>query len=502
MNRSHLALPRLSECKGLWLVGLVCLLMTLTTACSGPRLDRTELAPEPRECLETFEELDTAIRQAEVRDHGERRLPGLPWLRSNRLLAALGQELDPASEQETWNAWLDAMAELDIQARRLELANLLGEEPHSTVVSREIRDLRECQAALNERVLGKTELRTMAQNSARVPDDYRIGRRWMGLYPITRLFVLSGVNNLHEEQANALASAPEAELGEWGSYQATSGRQEKGWLKPPYSKRVSDGLGIPHKDKSEWADLFQRHTPVWRIDQSGDFDQLGRPFWGPDGEVQVDTDAPMEYRYLSFTRFNGEIHAQLNYMVWLPERPRDTFFDLLGGHLDGAIWRVTLDQDNQVIAGESLHVCGCYYMVFPGEGLEPAEQASGGEPIFVGPPLPAIGEEERLRLTRESRSHYLIHIDPVPSEAPSRTELALAPAETLRSLPHPEGRRGLYGDRGLVPGSERRERWLLWTMGVPSPGAMRQPGRHAIAFAGRRHFDDPDILEQSLESAD
>jgi hypothetical protein len=49
---------------------------------------------------------------------------------------------------------------------------------------------------------------------------------------------------------------------------------------------------------------------------------------------------------------------------------------------------------------------------------------------------------------------------------------------------------------GVVPGSERGERWLFWPMGVPEPGAMRQWGRHATAFVGRRHFDDPAFLER------
>ncbi len=49
---------------------------------------------------------------------------------------------------------------------------------------------------------------------------------------------------------------------------------------------------------------------------------------------------------------------------------------------------------------------------------------------------------------------------------------------------------------GIVPGSERGERWLFWPMGVPEPGAMRQWGRHATAFVGRRHFDDPWLFER------
>jgi hypothetical protein len=31
-------------------------------------------------------------------------------------------------------------------------------------------------------------------------------------------------------------------------------------------------------------------------------------------------------------------------------------------------------------------------------------------------------------------------------------------------------------------------------MGVREPGAMRQWGRHATAFVGRRHFDDHDLF--------
>jgi hypothetical protein len=36
-------------------------------------------------------------------------------------------------------------------------------------------------------------------------------------------------------------------------------------------------------------------------------------------------------------------------------------------------------------------------------------------------------------------------------------------------------------------------------MGVPDPGAMRQWGRHATAFVGRRHFDDPFLIERYFE---
>jgi hypothetical protein len=57
------------------------------------------------------------------------------------------------------------------------------------------------------------------------------------------------------------------------------------------------------------------------------------------------------------------------------------------------------------------------------------------------------------------------------------------------------GHRSLFAGNAIVAGSQRSERWLLWPTGVLSPGAMRQWGNHATAFIGRRHFDDPYLLE-------
>jgi hypothetical protein len=76
------------------------------------------------------------------------------------------------------------------------------------------------------------------------------------------------------------------------------------------------------------------------------------------------------------------------------------------------------------------------------------------------------------------------------------------PYDRLRSLPLPDGgRRSMFGPDGIVPGSERLERFILWPTGVPSPGAMRQSGRHAVAFVGERHFDDPFALDRMFARA-
>jgi hypothetical protein len=50
-----------------------------------------------------------------------------------------------------------------------------------------------------------------------------------------------------------------------------------------------------------------------------------------------------------------------------------------------------------------------------------------------------------------------------------------------------------------MAGSERGERYFFWPMGIESAGQLRQWGRHATAFVGRRHFDDARLLDKYFE---
>jgi hypothetical protein len=66
----------------------------------------------------------------------------------------------------------------------------------------------------------------------------------------------------------------------------------------------------------------------------------------------------------------------------------------------------------------------------------------------------------------------------------------------LRSLESDRGQKNLFGYEGIVKGTQRNERFILWPSGIRSPGAMRQWGRHATAFVGRRHFDGARLFER------
>ena len=111
---------------------------------------------------------------------------------------------------------------------------------------------------------------------------------------------------------------------------------------------------------------------------------------------------------------------------------------------------------------------------------------------------PQLRPGERVEVRLEPRTHYLSGLGTTQASAEA-TPIATAPLQQLRSLPVPGGgRASAYAPSGLIPSTARLERYLLWPYGVPSAGAMRQWGTHAIAFVGRRHFDDPFLLESLL----
>jgi hypothetical protein len=192
---------------------------------------------------------------------------------------------------------------------------------------------------------------------------------------------------------------------------------------------------------------------------------------------------------------------QLIYQIWLPAREKTGMLDLYGGHLDSVIWRVTLSPEGTPIAFDSIHGCGCYYLLLPGQGYRAIPPKDGAESVLSPKAIATIPLGHRLLLRLQSRTHYLqqTSLSGDTFEAATRS-YKFHELEQLRSLQMPNGtKRSLYGKDGIIDASERAERFLLWPYGVASPGAMRQWGTHAIAFIGRRHFDDPFLLENLLD---
>ncbi|MEQ8484813.1 MAG: hypothetical protein RIB46_10660 [Pseudomonadales bacterium] len=444
------------------------LLLAGCAALSGPAApfrDHLARSDQVGECARLLQRMDAAIDRAGVADAQYARIPGFPYLRIDRYLAATTPTgIGPR---------IDALRALDREARALELANLPSALQGPDWPAR----ADDCARTLRAHDLTDARLPDRLRD-AQVPDAYRTAARIAGLYPLTSVPFLAGVRSLHRDTADTFAT-PLAEL-------AVAGQLRRFGPSPP----PADG-----------ADLWHAHAPVWEIDVASAADRPGTVALSGRDRSHV-SGAPSVYVYESRAHWYGQSLRQLNYVIWFPARPSTGPLDLLGGHLDGITWRVTLDDGGAPLIYDAMHNCGCYHQVFPTSRVRLLRRKVGREePIMVPQQVSAQARGVVIRVA--AGSHYLQRVMPIGDDAGADGRYEFRHYDTLRSLPLPGGgRHSLFAEDGLVPGTSRRERWLFWPMGVPSAGAMRQRGHHAIAFVGRRHFDDPDLLMRYFAPAD
>jgi hypothetical protein len=431
-------------------------------------------------CARLFAEIDRRIDQLGVRDTEAPRIAGFPYLRVDRASAALAPRADNPAARQAW--WL-RLARLDDEARAAELTN----------AALPVDDLARCRVLLAD--ADHAAFDTLRSNAA-VPDRYNTLQRVLGLYPLTRVPFAAGIARWHDRVRTVYAT-PAAELevvGELRRY-AFAGAAE-----PVRLPVASDALGVPTVSPFDRNALFAQHAPVLEIDVAADYDRLGALRLAGDDEPAVDIDLPTAYVRLTQALLDNRVHLQLVYTFWFSERPARSAFDLLAGRLDGLVWRVTLDADGTPLAYDSMHACGCYHLFFPTERLvlRPAPSTLD-EGAFVPQQLRAPRSGESIVLRVQSGTHYIQRVS-VEAAAAAAVQYRLEDERRLASLPRTAGgTRSAYRSDGLVAGSERAERFLFWPMGIVSAGQMRQWGHHATAFIGRRHFDDPRLLDIYFE---
>lgn len=455
------------------------------------------------QCADTFARVDAAVAREGVRDAMTTRIDGFPHLRVDRLLASFRDELGNDAALAYWVAQL---ARLDAEARTVELANL-APATRAALALGHADGVTTTLARCRERMVAD-ELRRPARiaalrEAAVVPDDYSLALRALGLYPLTRIPFAAGVRAFERSVAATFAAGADAlpMLGELERYApphaAVPSRDE---LARQVRAAAGNPLAIPYLDAAGLEALARAHAPVFEIDAFGDDDRIGEPYWPAHGPARIDTARAVVFYRQAHTRAGGQVLLQLVYTAWFPARPRQGHIDLLAGHLDALVWRVTLAPDGEPLLYDSMHACGCYHFFFPTPRVRarPAPRTLD-EWLFVPHELRRPAERERVVLRVASRTHYLQAVRFAAAAGTAARAYALREADVLRSLAAPGGRRSLFGADGLVAGSERLERFVFWPMGIRSAGAMRQWGRHATAFVGRRHFDDPLLLDVRFE---
>jgi hypothetical protein len=442
---------------------------------------------EVGDCARLLRQVDERIDAAGVRDAGAPRVPGFPYLRVDRFTASLGEaagELRGAG----FAAWSELMARLDRQARAAELANAGQPEQAAAVDS--------CRYVLAVADGGSLAL---LQTAARVPDDYDATLRALGLYPLTRIAFAAGIADWQQRTRETFAMEP-SQLERQGRLQRYAPAPSAPDLaSPPRSVPFL----LPSPSRPQLLEWTAHHAPALEVDTASDDDWIGALHWsGVEApRLAVDSGRPVAYVRTAYTHFAGRVRLQLVYTFWFPARPPQGALDLLAGRLDGLIWRVTLDEGGAPLAYDSIHACGCYHLFFPTAAVVARPQPGGlDEGLFAPQGAPGLAPGERILLRVASRTHYLQRLSVVPRDEPAGTVYTLSDERALLTLDWPGGgTRSAYDAAGLVAGSERLERLLFWPMGIASAGQMRQWGRHATAFVGRRHFDDPALLERYFE---
>lgn len=455
------------------------LLLMLLTGCATSPPVRDSVGHLQPGCAQLFMDNDQIIDRADRRDQGVSRIPGFPYLRSNRFLASFRNEASGTAQLEQWTRHLAA---LDRIARQLEINNLPDPAVRRKAQS-QLSELNHCREQLRQALLRDPDSISQLRSATVVADDYVMSWRVFGLYPLTAPLVSLGIQQWHD-RTRAGYARPLGELPVTGNLTRWSTRRPD-TVESTLPHWDLDALGIPILNMETARRLFRRHAPVWEVDVTGNDDRIGTVNWMDGGTV--DTRTATEYQLISYTRFQDRILLQLNYLVWFPARPSR---DIYGGRLDGLLWRVTLGPDGTPWLYDSIHQCGCYYMAFPTARLQlrPTRQ-----PLTEPPLVPQAAPHGPLVLRIAPVTHYIERLYPLRTGQNTLTMQSQAYAR-LRSLPADSGNHSLFSDHGLVAGSERPERFILWPMGIRSPGAMRQVGRHAIAFVGRRHFDDPFLI--------
>ncbi len=467
-------------------------------------------SPAARDCTDWYRAIDAEIDAARVRDAQDSRVAGFPYLRTSRLLSSFRGEA--AASERVLHALVDRMQALDLEARRHEIVNLPQERLPAPpgAASMQARDValrrtQDCARLLREIDLAVPERRAALLERATVPDDYSSTSRVLGLYALTKVPFSQGLRRYQGAVRADFARELAPPAGGWVVRFAPPPPLDldRAVVAAMLARAAEDPLGIPEPSPRELHALLAAYAPSFEIEVTGDHDRFGelRLMRGA-ATPMVDAASAAVYTNLAWTRYRGRVLLQLVYTIWFPQRPSGGSLDILAGKLDGVTWRVTLDPEGEPLLYDAMHACGCYHMFFPTPRAEPIP-APGGEVewAFVPQRLPAIAPGERPLLRIAARTHYVERVSIVKG-VDSLARYELRSYGELRSLGDMTGgRRSVFGPDGLIAGTERPERFLFWPMGIASAGAMRQWGRHATAFVGRRHFDDADLIERRFELA-
>ena len=486
------------------------LLLTFLLFLSGcaPFLSRpTSFSFEtPEGCKEFLNRLDEIVKEAGVRDASSVSVPGFPYLRANRFLASLKKNVKSDKEKRDWVRW---MQELDLESRKKEISNL----PDQAILSVKIKDVekidwenlcaqvKSCSSKLLNYDQAGPGFYEMLFSLVHVPDEYSFFRRTMGLYPLISIPVAA----VTERSRNKIKSRFETPLDVLpvDGYLKAFIPTEKIFLSESDVREIigrskMNPLRVPQLDKNQEEKLVWSFAPILIQDVAASYDQIGEVMWRK-GRVEINPEKPTVYYYLSHAFLKGEPALQINYVLWYSERAGERPPGIEKGHLDGLTIRMSLDDRGKVFMADVINNCGCYHFFAP-------QKERVGQVLtrplmfdaFVPQWLPTVTGGEHLGIRINSGWHQVQRLISA-GEFPNSSPYTLIPYAVLEALPREDCRtESIFNSKGIAKGSDRIERFILFSMGIRAIGSMRQRGCHAIELIGKEHFDNPSLFDQNF----
>ena len=492
--------------------------LLVVCACSGLLPAPTPTgAPRPKEITRVFATLDSAIKAGGNGNAATFNVPGFPYLRSDRTAAFLRDRLsdDPNARASAHTVLIDYMFALGRDARRKEILTLPAKA--FTVIGTALPPPADRAALIAEAEVNAERLirfdrsqpgfHDAVLSAVRAPDEYSWFLRFAGLYPLSGIPVAFLTQKVR--------------------------RKFQTWFDTALDQLPQDGVLIHHIPAPaplippvEVARLLRIHThdpglirlpqavktqlarslaPVIIQDVGADYDRPGRVHWQQD-RIGIDTTRPTLYWYLTQALWHGKPALQLNYVLWYAARQGKRAPFIERGPLDGVTIRITLSPRGHPVMVDIMNNCGCYHLFVPSrQHVRGPKAVTGRLKPFIPQWLPVDIATKRLGVRINSGWHQIQRVMALDRPAgqtagrvtgmassPKIRQYRLLPYDRLEQLPRTGGGfESLFDSSGIAKGSHRLEPLLLFGMGIPKVGSMRQRGHHAVELVGRAHFDDP-----------
>ena len=478
----------------------------ITGCASSGRVQLLNVSGRPQDCACLIDRLDQVIIQNKVANAGAARVNGFPYLRADRFLSAIAPK---NTNDRRFLDWLNLMrnkADYTIEKEILNLPpgaveRLAGEAQTQPERQALIKNALDCNAIVFNHDIALEGYRDAVFSVIHVPHEYSFLMRAAGLYPIFSLPVAYLTYKAHKE-FKGWFDTPETELPVLGQLTCFV---PKVTLSTPvnvpalFALAQRNSFDMPLFSVAALEKLAFTFAPHLVQDVSGTYDIPGKVTW-QNAQVTIDTDKPTLYYYASYARLAGRTVIQMNYVAWFSAREGPFAPWIERGPLDGLTIRLTLDHMGTPLMLDIMNNCGCYHMLIPQRDLVVKQKDKPfAIDAFIPQSLPPEFPDSPLGLRINSGWHQVQQVTTYRETTLPATAYTLLSYDELESLPQPDGRfESVFNHRGIMKDSWRIEPYILFSMGIPSVGVMRQRGHHAIVLVGREYFDNPDLFDDSL----